>query len=245
MSGRSQFTEICWPCLVQPNSENESNSSEQLAINKHAKSFRSTSRPLTCGVPQGSILGPILFALYINDLTRSSTDAEFVLFADDTTVIWHNYSLLDLKNQAQMGLDQIQNWLVSNKLSLNIQKTNFMLFGPPPLIASKNSFKVTINNLEVAIVKEAKFLGLMIDEKLSWESHIKKVNKTINFSIFTLSRIKRLLSISTKRSLYHSLICSHLAYGLEHWGGCMSQPHVSPPSQSQKVSQSSVWYQIR
>ena len=123
---------------------------------------------IKCGVPQGSVLGPLLFILYINDLPNISDTFKSVLFADDTTLIFSNTSILELKNNIQFNINKLYDWLNVNKLSLNISKTNVLLFN----IRNKNrniNMDLNINNIKVKQVSEIQFLGVIIDCKLNWK----------------------------------------------------------------------------
>ena len=116
---------------------------------------------IKCGVPQGSVLGPLLFILYINDLPNISDTFKSVLFADDTTLIFSNTSILELKNNIQFNINKLYDWLNVNKLSLNISKTNVLLFN----IRNKNrniNMDFNINNIKVKQVSEIKFLGVIL-----------------------------------------------------------------------------------
>src|SRR5207244_1854908 len=96
----------------------------------------STVKPIQCGVPQGSILGPLLFLLYINDMTYCCKNLHFLLFADDTNIFYSNPSLLQLMHIVNGELDSLSNWFKANKLSLNIKKTNYMMFGYKKIMAN-------------------------------------------------------------------------------------------------------------
>jgi hypothetical protein len=132
---------------------------------------------ITCGVPQGSILGPILFLLYINDI-QNSTVLKLLSFADDTTIYASSPNINDLVEHTNSEMLKVYKWLCSNKRSLNISKTNYSLFGTRVNKCQIAVNAITLNNTVIArsgqlnISKPLKFLGLRLDENLTWRSHI-------------------------------------------------------------------------
>ena len=149
---------------------------------------------IKCGVPQGSVLGPLLFILYINDLPNISDTFKSVLFADDTTLIFSNTSILELKNNIQFNINKLYDWLNVNKLSLNISKTNVLLFN----IRNKNiniNMDLNINNIKVKQVSEIKFLGVIIDCKLNWKLQLNYVSSKLSRTIAILHKVKNKLNM--------------------------------------------------
>ena len=124
-------------------------------------SMQSTKNAITCGVPQGSILGPLLFLVYINDLSSVSKSCFSVLFADDTNIFIKGKDLQELCNRLNGELGDIQDWLSCNKLSLNVVKTHYIIFTPRNKIVENIDIK--INNTSIERVYTTKFLGVYID----------------------------------------------------------------------------------
>jgi len=159
------------------------------------------------GVPQGSILRPLLFLFYINDLPRISDDIHFTLFADDTTA-------LTSPSKMQNACDMVACWFAANKLALNVIKTRHMLFTfkntPPPVL--------TIQQIIVEYVNDIKFLGCIINHKLSWQSHISAVCKKVAKGIALLRYSYNLFPGWLKRLIYFAYVCSHASYCLAIWG---------------------------
>ena len=169
------------------------------------------------GVPKGSVLGPLLFLLYINDIPLSSKVFDFHLFADDTSLFMSNANLENSELEANMELANISDWLIANKLSLNTKKSNFLVTTPGHK-KSKN-IKICINNEEIAESNSVKYLGVLIDNNLNWKPHIQQTKLKIAKSIGVLSRLRHLASKEILVSIYNAFIQPHLNYGIINWGG--------------------------
>ena len=135
--------------------------------------------PITCGVPQGSILGPLLFIIYINDMHNAIKFSKVHHFADDTNLLFSHKNPKILRKRVNADLALLFDWLCANRLSLNVGKTEFVIFRPK---RSKRSERVTlkINRCTIFESNKIRYLGVILDPNLSWKHHIFELNK--NFS---------------------------------------------------------------
>ena len=188
----------------------------------HYNEVNSNLIDIKIGVPQGSILGPLLFLIYINDMHRSSKMFKFINFADDTTLLGNLESFCSNRTPAETAeyinneLKFVENWLSSNKLSLNAKKTKVMFFKSinrrliPP--------KLELCNSPIEVVNKFCFLGIILDEKLKWSDHVKHITIKISRANGILNRLKHFIPQSTLLKIYHAIISPHLNYGILLWG---------------------------
>ena len=168
-----------------------------------------------CGVPQGSILGPILFILYINDICNCSKIMNFILFADDTNSFLTGNDMNELCGKVTAELEKLKIWFRLNKLSLNVSKTNFMIFCKKKI---QTNCSIYFDGERIERVSETKFLGVIIDDKLSWKNHVSYLCKKLQKSMGILRKVKYLLKSLSLLTLYNSLFLPYLMYCCEVWG---------------------------
>ena len=189
------------------------------------------------GVPQGSILGPLLFLIYVNDMPNVCRNLLFMLFADDTNILYSHSDIMNLMNTVNSELANLSDWFKANRLSLNIKKTNFIMFGYKRMPAQYNSqdfnFDIRIDNEGIFRVDYTKFLGVIIDHKLTWQRHIDYIALKISKALSVLSRLKYKFPKSSLLSLYYSLIYPQINYCIIIWGNA-SKIHMNKLSILQK-----------
>ncbi len=158
----------------------------------------------------------------MNDISKASELFKFILYADDTNlntnielVIAQNSSS-DISNILNTELDSISDWLACNKLSLNVKKTKYMIFHKPKKKIPK--LKLMMNNIIIERVSDFDFLGITLNENLSWKTHIDKIANKISRCIGILNRQKHFIPLTSKLHIYSSLILSHINLGILAWG---------------------------
>ena len=175
-------------------------------------------KDIVCGVPQGSILGPLLFILYVNDITNTSDMLEFILFADDTTILYSHPNIENQINRINEELKEVSNWFKANKLSVNASKTNYTILGTPRMVSNMDelNLNVILDSTTLEKVKHTKFLGVLIDDCLTWKNHIDCVSKTISRNIGVMNKLKHFVPIRILH--YCTLVLPYLNYGILIWG---------------------------
>ena len=194
LSNRTQYTEVC------------GEKSESLVIKY--------------GVPQGSVLGPLLFLLYINDIANSSNLGTFVLFADDTNIFVEGTTIEETYEKGNKLLAAIKKYMTLNKLHINMSKCCYIHFKPHAYKyqAENDMPGLYIDSFPVKKTRSTKFLGVIIDEDLSWQPHITALRRKLNYAAATLNRIKDSVPSHLHKDLYYTLFESHLTYCISVWG---------------------------
>ena len=183
----------------------------------------SAALPLSHGVPQGSIVGPILFLVFVNDLSCFLPHGRLVSYADDTQILDSAPStpseLQMLQSRAEDNLQCLQQWFSANSLKMNAGKTCFILLGTPNSVQKASAFTIRVNDAEIRPQKHIKVLGVLIDQTLTWEPHISLIVRRTNAIIISLFKIRPHLSPDILKILVQTHVFPHLQYCSSVWGG--------------------------
>ena len=180
----------------------------------------SAIKHIPVGIPQGSVLGPLLFLLYVNDIQFASNILNSIIFADDTNLFASGDNIDVLCTTVNEELKNIDAWFVANKLKLNIDKTCWMLFQPKNKNIDTSLIEICIDQHVISFVHSVKFLGVIIDEKLNWKEHIDHVSCKIAKAVGAINRIKTIVPYNVLVSLYNTMILPHISYCNIVWGNC-------------------------
>lgn len=190
----------------------------------------SIEKTLNCGVPQGTVLGPTLFLVYINDLYNIETKGKIISYADDTVIIYKHQSWETVKRQAEKDLINIKQWFDNKLLTINFDKTFFMAFSCYNDTQPKFDYlEIEATNRVIKINKNtsSKYLGIHIDCNLKWKVHIDALVNRMRTILYTMRMLKSVLNQNELKTVYHSLAESLLQYGIIGWGSA-SQSHLKP-----------------
>lgn len=194
------------------------------------------------GVPQGTVLGPILFTVYINPLCNMDIKGKITAFADDTALLFADSEWNAVERKAEEGLRMVKRWLDMNLLSLNIQKTHYLCFSPNSQGQPDNQYLAIHSCLaaencqcqQITRQTSIKYLGVIIDSMLRWDLHIKGLCQRIRKTFYIFKRLRMIVNINTLKMVYYSFVQSILVYGIVGWGGA-SSCHMNPLQRVQKL----------
>ena len=211
---------INWLNETDNNRKNLFNILETFNLYVEVNGHKSSHLQISTGIPQGSVLGPLLFLIYINDLPNASNIFDMLMYADDTTLFCNMTDTItvDVINEE---LSKICDWLGANKLSLNIVKTKYMLYHS---INKRVIYpKLKINNNNIDRITQFNFLGVILHERMSWKQHIEHIRLKIAKTIGIIYRLKSIYPSAILLTLYNTLVTPHLHYCLLCWGSIIKE----------------------
>lgn len=177
----------------------------------------STLQQITTGVPQGSILGPLLFILYVNDIISISDKPHYILYADDTTLLFKGTNIPSLISSINGVLENLNSWSRENSLLINSKKTKAVLFHSRQSVVSVDC-RIIMDSTIIEVVDTVKTLGVFFHKNMSWDHHINSVLSRLAKSVGILAKVRSFFPLSVKLLLYNALFVSHVNYCFLVWG---------------------------
>ena len=180
--------------------------------------FKSSTRSIGCGVPQGSVLGPLFFILFINDLPNCCPLGNVRIFADDSNVFFHGDNIKDLINTARNIMIELNSWFASNKLTLNTDKSSFTIFRSHKKRVACLPNYIDFLNQRIERTSSIKFLGLILDENLTWDLQINEVCNKLKSLFHVFYNLRNFLSKENIKTIYYTIVYSRIKYGISVYG---------------------------
>ena len=177
--------------------------------------LNSANSDITYGVPQGSVLGPLFFNIYANEISSLNLGLDVIQYADDTVLVCSGKVLAELSNKSNNALQIFRDWCCFNKLALNINKTKYMLFSP---VTCHVQPVLSIGGTDLERVNEYKYLGILIDDKLKFNNHINVIKTKISRLGGITFKIGKFLSVEAARNFYYAMVQSIISYNIVFWG---------------------------
>ena len=193
-----------------------SNRTQHVSVNDSI----SSANDIKSGVPQGSILGPLLFLLFINDMPDNIKNSCIDMYADDTLMYVCHEDISTIENYLNEDLKSLNTWLSDNLMKVNVSKTKIMLLGTPSKTGIIDNINVFMNGNKLENVSTYKYLGVLIDANLKWKEQINNVCRKVCSALGIMRRIKPFVPQSSLITIYNTMILSHFDYGMVIWSNC-------------------------
>jgi len=180
----------------------------------------SDKRLVKAGVPQGSVLGPFLFILFANDISNFINNGQINCYADDALIYVSGNNLKEAEKQLQQCIDAVEYWYTENKLKVNARKTEVMIFGTPQKIAKINveNFCIKFGAIKLKVVKEFKYLGIHLDQGLTWNKHCSNILSNAGLKLHLMRRLNKILPKKIMIQVYKTYMMPILEYAATVWG---------------------------
>ena len=174
---------------------------------------------ITTGIPQGSIIGPLAFLLYINDISDVFEHCQVLLYADDTVLLNSNFDLGIASSEPQRDLTSMNKWCAQDKLTINTHKTKVMCFGSKNQLKKINKPDILLNGSRLSYVDSFKYLGITLDPQLNYDLYLSNVLQKVTYKSYILRKIRRFIDVGASLQIYKSMILPYIQYGdfLYHW----------------------------
>ena len=170
------------------------------------------------GVPQGSVLGPILFSLFVNDISSHVYPCNVNLYADDTLLYCTGHDVTEATEKLQVSLNEVSKWYNGNRLALNAKKSQCMVIASKYQTRNECTLNVSLNNTIIEQVNNVKYLGVIIDNNLTWNDHVSMLCKNLSFKVSQLSRSRNVVTKEMMLTIYNSIIQPTIDYAITVWG---------------------------
>ena len=180
----------------------------------HIENCKSQIRSVSCGVPQGSVLGPLLFLMFINDLPACCPLSKVRIFADDTTIFFHSDNIEEIISTARNIMTQLTSWFNANKLTLNADKSSFTIFRSGRKIIPNIPEHIEFLGKKLIRTTHIKFLGIILEENLNWTLQINEICNKLKRLFHIFYNIRNFLTKDNIKTIYYTLIYSRIKYGI-------------------------------
>ena len=173
----------------------------------------SNFREIVCGVPQGSILGPALFILFVNDMPELVQKAKISQYADDTVIYASGHSETDIAVNLNLDLGRLTKWCRENKLHVNCNKTKYLTFGPRGKTSACVGSNLEMDGSKLNRVTTYKYLGITLDQNLTYDSHLAILARNVRHKVYLLRTVRPHLTIYAALQIYKTMILPIIEYG--------------------------------